>query len=548
MPTLELSKKICMVSILCLGSAIASAGQSFTTLVNFDFTNGAGPNSGLVQGTDGNLYGTTGLGGSSNNCTDYCGTLFKVSTSGKLTTLHSFDGTDGYYPTGLVQSTDGSFYGTTANGGSSDNCTNGCGTVFKITPLGKLTTLHSFDGADGSGPYSGLVQGTDGNFYGTTAYGGASNNCTFGCGTVFKITAQGALTTLHNFEGTDGSGPNAGLVQGTDGNFYGTTYSGGTYGSGTIFKTTTKGAFTTLHSFDGTDGAGVYSGLIQGTDGSFYGATEIGGLYTDGTIFKVTATGTLTSVYSFGYDYSEGSNPAGVVQGTDGNFYGATQVGGNGFGTIFQMTPEGDLTTLHSFDSNDGEDPQCAPVQATNGTFYGTAYFAGVGGYGTLFNLSMGLGSFVQPRLTMGKVGAKITILGNNLTGSTAVSFDSVAATTFKVVSSTEMTATVPSSALTGALSVTTPTGKLNSNGHFYVLPQLAKFKPASGEVGATVTITGVSLTQTSALSFNGTAASFTVDSDTQVTTTVPTDATTGPITITTAGGTVTSKSNFAVK
>ena len=468
MRKLDLSKKICLISIVCIGTSITSPAQTFTALANFDLTNGSGPNAGLVQGVDGNFYGTTALGGTSNDCTDGCGTVFKVTPSGSLTTVHSFDGKDGSYATGLVLGTDGNFYGTTANGGSSSNCANGCGTVFKITPSGSLKTLHSFDGTDGSGPYSGLVQGTDGNFYGTTYNGGANNSCSDGCGTIFKITPAGSLATLDSFDGTNGSAPNAGLVQGTDGNFYGTTFSGGAQNNGTVFKVTAKGALTTLYSFDGSDGSGAYSGLIQGSNGAFYGTTEAGGAQSNGTVFKITNKGELTTIHSF--DNADGYAPAGLVQGTDGNLYGATQGGGIAFGTVFQMTTQGALATLHSFDDNDGSDPQSAPLQATNGIFYGTTFFAGAGGYGTVFSLSMGLGPFVKTLPTTGKVGEKVIILGNDLTGATSVTFNGSSAS-FTVASDTEITATVPTGATTGTVKVTTPTRALKSSMTFQVKP-----------------------------------------------------------------------------
>jgi uncharacterized repeat protein (TIGR03803 family) len=468
MSRLELPKMIFKISFFCIVSALASVGQTFTTLINFDYTNGSGPDAALVQGTDGNLYGTTGLGGTDQNCSNFngCGTVFKTTPSGTITTLHSFDITDGSYPTGLTQGRDGNFYGTTAYGGSSNNCTNGCGTVFKITPSGTLTTLHSFEGSDGSGPYSGLIQGSDGSFYGTTAYGGASSTCTNGCGTVFKITAGGALTTLHSFDGMDGSGPNAGVVQGTDGNFYGTTYSGGTYGAGTVFKMNARGTVTPLHSFGGPPpaSAGPYSGLIQGADGDFYGTTEVGGTNTNGTVFKITATGSLTTLHAF--DYQDGDFPAGVVQGTDGNLYGTTQGGGlYFFGTVFQLNAKGVLTTLHNFDASDGEDPQSAPVQATNGTFYGTTFTGGQ--YGTMFSLSVGLGSFVATNPTSGKVGTHVTILGNNLASATSVTFNGTKAT-FKA-SGTYITTTVPTGATTGSVEVATPKKTLKSDVPFRV-------------------------------------------------------------------------------
>jgi len=461
---------ICVVSMFCIAATIASPGQTFTTLVNFDLTDGSGPNAGLVQGTDGNFYGVTGLGGTSHNCTDGCGTVFKITRSGTLTTLHSFNGADGAFATGLIQGSDGNFHGTTANGGTSNNCSGGCGTVFKITRSGTLTTLHSFDGADGSGPYSGLVQGADGSFYGITYYG-SDNNCADGCGTVFKITAKGELTTLHSFVGTDGSGPQAGLIQGTGANFYGTTFSGGAFNSGTVFEITAKGELTTLYNFcsqiNCADGFGPYSGLVRGSDGNFYGTTEVGGLTSNGTIYKITAKGALTTLHSF--DSADGSNPAGLVQGTDGNLYGTTQGGGIAFGTVFQITGKGELTTLHSFDDNDGSDPQSAPIQATNGVLYGTTFFAGVGGYGTVYGLSMGLAPFVKTNPASGKVGTKVTILGDNLAGATSVTFNGTTAT-FKA-SSTYITTAVPISATTGTVEVVTPKKTLKSNVPFWVIP-----------------------------------------------------------------------------
>jgi uncharacterized repeat protein (TIGR03803 family) len=540
----DLSKMICIVSMFCIATAIASQAQTFTTLVNFDFTDGSGPNSDLVQGTDGNFYGTTLLGGAHNNCTDGCGTVFEVTPSGTLTTLHSFDGMDGYMTTGLVQGTDGNFYGTTANGGANNNCANGCGTVFKLTAKGALTTLHSFDGTHGSGPYSGLVQGTDGNFYGTTSYGGANTSCTNGCGTVFKITPNGALTTLHSFDGTDGSNPNAALVQGTDGNFYGTTSGGGAIGDGTVFRVTAKGVLTTLHSFDGTDGSNPTARLVQGADGEFYGTTETGGAGFDGTVFKITAKGALITLH--GFDGTDGYFPyAGLVQATDGNFYGTTQ--GATYGTVFKITAKGVLTTLHSFDGNDGSDPQSAPVQATNGMFYGTTYNGGSSSYGTVFSLSLGLGPFVETNPASGKVGTKVIILGTNLNGATSVSFYGTAAT-FTVVSGSEITTTVPAGALTGKVSVKTPSATLKSNLIFRVTPQFTDFTPTSGAVGTLVKITGVSLKQTTAVTFGGVkATAFTVNSNTQVTATVPMGAKTGKIAVTTPGGSASSAATFTV-
>src|ERR1019366_3719595 len=206
------------------------------------------------------------------------------------TVLHAFGGSDGRNIGGIVQATDGNFYGTTSQGGAGDN-----GTVFQMTPSGTLTTLHSFSSIDGAYPYIGLIQGTDGNFYGTTSQGGAGS-----IGTVFRITPSGTLTTLHSFTGSDGQYPRAGLVQGSDGNFYGTTPSGG-YGWGVVFRITPAGALTTLPSFAGRDGQAPGAELVQGSDGNFYGTTMEGGtgdlslpvIVRAGTVFRITPSGTL---------------------------------------------------------------------------------------------------------------------------------------------------------------------------------------------------------------------------------------------------------------
>jgi len=390
MKNLSLLKTVCVVFVFCAATAIASPAQVLTTLHSFAGSDGANPTARLVQASDGNLYGTTIEGGANNY-----GAVYKTTPGGTLTTLYSFAGSDGDNPwAGLVQAIDGNFYGTTAEGGT-NNCVPyyGCGTVFKITSSGTLTTLHSFAGSDGANPYAGLVQASDGNFYGTTENGGA-NNCApyYGCGTVFKITSSGALTTLHSFARSDGAYPGAGLVQASDGNFYGTTYVGGTNNYGTVFKITPTGTLTTLHSFNGTDGGFVSAGLTAASDGNFYGTTENGGANNYGTVFKITPQGTLTTLHSF--DGSDGANPAdGLLQASDGNFYGATSYGGasndcyGGCGTVFKITSSGTLTTLHSFAGSDGANPPARLVQASDGNLYGTTYVGGADGRGTVFRL-----------------------------------------------------------------------------------------------------------------------------------------------------------------
>jgi uncharacterized repeat protein (TIGR03803 family) len=455
------------VLVLAAVTTQAAQAQTFTTLHGFDGTDGADvATAGLIQATDGNLYGATTGGGANSD-----GTVFKITTGGTLTTPHTFDGADGAVPWGrLVQATNGNFYGTTTNGGSG-GC--GCGTIFKITPSGTLTTLYSFfDSTDGGYPYAGLLQATNGNFYGTAEDGGAN-----GYGVVFQITPTGTLTTLHSFNSTDGAGPQGTLVQATDGNLYGTTRFGANSacsgGCGTVFKITPTGTLTTLHSFDSTDGANPFGGMVQGTDGKLYGTTSGGGAGTDGTVFKITLDGTLTTLHSF--HGTDGATPYGLlVQATDANFYGTTKNGGNAScpgdcGTIFQITPGGELTTLHSFDGTDGEYPFAGLVQDTNGTLYGVTYNGGANNDGTVFSLSLGLGPFVETQTSSGKVGAAVKILGTNLTGATSVTFNGTAATF--TASRYVIITTVPTGATSGPVEVTVSGHTLKSNTKFRVVP-----------------------------------------------------------------------------
>jgi uncharacterized repeat protein (TIGR03803 family) len=471
------------VFVLCAATAIALPAQTFTTLHSFDGTDGANPGAGLVQATNGDLYGTTANGGANG-----AGTVFKITPSGTLTTLYSFCSqsgcTDGEYPSAaLVQATNGSFYGTTEAGGANGNN----GTVFKITPRGTLTTLYSFCSQsgcpDGRNASAGLAQAANGDFYGTTGGGGADDG-----GTVFKITPSGTLTTLYSFCSqsgcTDGVNPTAALVQATNGDFYGTTYDYGASGGGTVFKITPTGTLTTLYSFCSqmicADGQNPYARLVQATNGDLYGTTYGGGADGDGTIFNITLSGRLTTLYSFCSQIycavRGGADPrAGLVQATDGHLYGTTAVGGaNGGGTVFEITPRGGLTTLYNFCSQsgctDGESPMGGLVQDTNGKLYGTTGYGGANGYGTVFSLSVDLGPFVETRPTFGKVGTFVEILGTNLNGTTSVSFHGTAAV-FTVVSPSLITTTVPAGATSGKVQVVTPGGTLLSNVAFSVRP-----------------------------------------------------------------------------
>jgi uncharacterized repeat protein (TIGR03803 family) len=329
-----------MCGLLALSGAQAQS-YTFSTLHSFNYNDGGSPHDGLIQGANGNLYGTTASGGAYAGHGNADGTVFEITSSGTLTTLHSFSGSDGDASwAGLVRGANGNLFGTTTLGGTGTGCgTVGCGTIFEITSSGTLTTLHNFGGIDGAYPYSGLVQATNGKLYGTTYAGG-----TYGDGAIFEITASGKLTVLHSFDNSDGAYPYAGLVKGTNGDFYGTTYSGGFYeggnnGKGTIFEITPSGKLTTLHVFGGTDGAYPYAPVIQGKDGNFYGTTYQGGEYNEGTVFEINSDGVLGTLISFDGAMGDGTWPyAPLVQDTNGNFYGTTFAGGEyDYGTVFTL-------------------------------------------------------------------------------------------------------------------------------------------------------------------------------------------------------------------
>jgi len=257
-----------------------------------------------------------------------------------------------------------------------------------------FATLHSFMGTDGAASKAGLVQGSDGNFYGTTSGGGAHGN-----GTVFKITSAGALTTLYSFSATyqgynaDGANPHAGLTLGNDGNLYGTTFHAGGYGNGTVFKVTPAGALSALYSFGySPDGSLPYAGLVQGSDGRFYGTTYDGGAWGAGVVFAVTSAGAETVLYSFTGLGGDGANPvANLVPGIDGSFYGTTSDGNlsYGEGAVFKITPAGGLTTLYSFTGNSDGGESCASLTlGQEGNFYGTTSTSGANGDGTVFEIT----------------------------------------------------------------------------------------------------------------------------------------------------------------
>jgi uncharacterized repeat protein (TIGR03803 family) len=343
------------------------------------------PYASVVQATDGNFYGTSLAGGSQ----DF-GTIFKLTPAGTLSVLHSFtNGPDGATPfAGLVQAADGNLYGASFQGVSSFY-----GTIFRLKTSGAFTPLYTFEGAlDGGNDIGSLIQGSDGNLYGSAATGGSN-----GFGALFSLTTGGVFAPLWSFSSRDGSYPAGPLLQGSDGSLYGTTALGGSNNVGTVFAISTNGGFASLASFDYTRGAFPSNGLVLATDGSLYGAASAGGTNGGwGTVFRLTTNGTLTALHSF--NYQDGANPVGgLVQGTDGNLYGATSQGGfEGLGTVFQITTNGQFMTLVQFNGTNGATPQSSLIQARNGAFYGTTKFGGSNYYG-----GQGSGSGLVYRLTL---------------------------------------------------------------------------------------------------------------------------------------------------
>jgi uncharacterized repeat protein (TIGR03803 family) len=340
-------------------------------------------------------------------------------------------------------------------------------------------------------------------------------------------------------------------VLGTDGNFYGTLRSFGTTKNGAIFKVTptapTGKLFNVIYNFAGypTDGSNPLGTIIQASDGNFYGTTWSGGSKNQGTIYKMTPAGKVTVIHNFDDSLGvAGRTPvAGLVQGTDGKFYGTAGV------ALFQFqvtSTGGNYSVLHKFTYTDGCNPQVPLFQHTNGTFYGDTYECGSHSLGTLYGLKMGLHPFVALVTTLGKAGQTIEILGNGLTGTTSVKFGTGSAS-FTVVSDTYLTAVVPATGTTGAVTVTTPSGFRVSSKNFRVLPVISGFSPGSGAVGTQVVITGTGLTQTTKVTFGGVAATSFTKTATQVTAIVPTGAVTGKLAVTTPGGTATSAASFTV-
>jgi len=436
-----------MRAVLCcaLFAALASA-QTLTTVASFRGTS-ANPYS-LIQGSDGNFYGST-----------LDGVVFKLTPAGVESMLYESANLQVEDLNPIIQGRDGNFYGTTQVGGNGNCDSIGCGTIFLLTPGGALTTTYNFQGSDGFFPLGNLIQGSDGNFYGTTAQGGTGfNSNSNGEGAIFRITPAGVFSLLASFTGMNGSYP-AAMIQGSDGNFYGITQYGGsgscpgmylTYtGCGSIFKFTSGGALSTLYSFPAATNStsNIFpQTLVQASDGNFYGTTPYGGTGSCsgegqpsgcGVVFKITPGGVFSVLHNFAP--ADGSVPSALIQASDGNFYGVAQFGGanncpaqsgvspSGCGTLFKITPSGSFTTLHSFGATaaDGQNPQSL-LQAADGNLYGAASAGGADQSGAVFEYQLSSsgplitavvnGASFQPGIAPG---SWMTVTGTNLSSVT---------------------------------------------------------------------------------------------------------------------------------
>ncbi len=448
-----------LLVLTCVG---VSSAQTVKTIHSFAVTDGEYPQyTVLTQGRDGQVYGTAFVGGTGN-----FGTIFKQRSSGNgFFVLHNFTGSDGYAPqAGLLLARDGNFYGTTNSGGASNT-----GVLFMATPGGVVTVLHSFvGGTDGAYPAAAPIEASDGSLYGTTCGAGIYNP------TIYKSTSSGSFSTIYTLTSSEGASVNSALLQANDGSLYALSGNGGVNHCGAILQISTSGIRKNFQSFDcGAGGGFPNAALIQATDGTLYGTTSTGGSFSSGTIFKLGTNGAITTLYSFGATSTDGLYPGdSLAQGSDGNFYGSTPYGGTaGGGTLFKYTSSGVYTQLYSFPIVNSvmQLPLAALLQHTNGQFFGLTNQGGVNGLGSIYSLNVGLGPFVTFVHAQGKAGSKAQILGQGLTGTTSITFNGVNATNFKVVSDTYITAEVPSGATTGPLAVTTPTGTLTSNVNFRV-------------------------------------------------------------------------------
>ncbi len=517
-------------ALLVAFAAAPLHAQHYQDLYDFNCDSGCTPYGILIQGVNGNLYGTSSSGGAHN-----LGTIFMVSLTGAYTDLFDFNSTTGAGGGGLtLESVDKNFYGTTS------------GTLFQFNPSANaFAVMYTFSSTDGT-PAGPPVEGKDSNLYGVVGE------------TPYRFTVSTAtLELLSNPVPGDPSGP---LFAASDGYMYGATENGGHLEAGEIFRLSTTGAIKKLYAFtDEDDGANPNAPLTEGIkDGNLYGTAHIGGYYHDGvygTIFEMSLpSDNLGAGYNF--DGSAGTNPtAGLLSASDGNFYGTTNAGGsNDLGVIFEWQTGGSYFELFDFSGNGGLVPGATPntaiMEDTNGMFYGLTSSGGANGAGVFYtmtpaspvnHISLCCNWFVvldQP----------VTIVGQNLTGVVNVYFGSVQAQ-FRPGSDTYLIADVPSAAIDGLVTVTLATGEqIESQQSVHILPKITNLDPSSGPVGTQVGIVGGGFSGTTKVTFGGVAAAnFMVVSPALIQATVPVGATTGKVEVVTPNGSARSKKTFTV-
>jgi uncharacterized repeat protein (TIGR03803 family) len=486
------SVKKSLLTLVCaaftFSLAVCAQAQTLNYFVDLTAGNGWEPYASVVQASDGNFYGTgtNGIYGGGGN-------MFRMTPSGTVTSIYKFCSQPNCADGAASQSApivgpDGNLYGVMAGGGNG-SCGQG-GVVYKMTLDAKITVLHRFSDTctDGSWP-NGIILASDGNFYGTTVYGGVGED---GPGTIFKITPSGTYTQLYSFcaeaNCADGERSYFAPVQGNDGNFYGAANSGGTFGSGVIYKLTASGKYSVIYNFcnfeNGACPEGSYPYAIsKDAEGNFVGTAD-GGTSGYGVIFKITPSGHYTVLHSFAPDGNVGWAGTPLTLASDGNLYGTFNGGGSGSwapfarGGIYEVTAQGAYKPLYGFcpPCNSSGFTLLDPLfQGTDGNFYGTTAFGGKGGwhgeafgFGTVFQFSNNLIPFVRTVPGNGKPGESVIIMGYGLSGTTGVLFNGVQAN-FTGQSDTYLKATIPAGATTGAISVITSSGTLNSNPQFIV-------------------------------------------------------------------------------
>ena len=536
--------------IMSTGTAVPAHAQTPTLLYNFQMshTDVCQPEDNFVQGRDGYMYGIGENCGANDG-----GGVYKISTTGVESVVFNFPSGWSSCFSGLTQGSDGNFYGTCFT------TPTGNGSIFQLTPAGVFTDKYDFTGVNGdTEPVFGPMQASDGNFYGVTGYD------PFSCGNVYKLTAAGVYTNLHTFTGSD-CGPASSLFQASDGNLYGTLYSCAlTASQGCVYKISTAGVFKEIYGFPTSTGYRPCTGVIQGKNGKLYGATNQGAANGNGSIYSLTTAGVYTDLHDFNNTtdascvYNIGRTTVNLLQVTDGSFYGVNACCGTYDGSIYKLTSANVFSAFMFPSTNaDGNSPVSTLIQNTNGLVYGTTSTQGPATcsppcQGAFFSVTTGDAPFVnlEPTQKTAIVGTKVGMFGQGFSSGSVVKFGGVASTSVTLSGTTYLTAAVPVGAKTGTVTVTTGSTTLTSPQTFKVKPKITSFSPPSGSAGTLVTINGSGLTQATAVKFGTVnATTFTVVSDSEVTADVPSGLAPGAVTIsiTTPGGTANSPKKFTV-